>query len=360
MATLDELVDDILIGDITVGGGIDQADLFIRILEIAQDMAVSQHEVGLGLISFIRDQMADPFNILSATSLFGQAGGGTLAPAAGFAATGGQPSAFGPLFDELLQSVSQFALGEFELPELPELPPDEDLPGGVDPDNFDSPQDPQFSNEQFLSHIQNIFNANPTDANWFLNYAAHWEQRIASGTALDSTATQSIATAKAYAQIINEMSAGTLDRSDRASVEARLRQLISGDTSTPTSPAPEPTAGPDVNAVSQIAQWYNQHSTQDQAAIMAKLIRQSFPELEPLAQMFLDWSAGLIGQDQVNSAFTNYATNGTLPTPTAKPKVKTSPTALGQTATPQQSPLAAVQQANVPLVPPAEPKQTVL
>jgi len=161
-----DVVDQIF-GDLTLGGGIDQADLMIKIMEQAQKMAATQHEVGLGLIQFIRDDMADPFNILTATSLFGQAGGSALS----LSDTGvGAPSQFGPLFDQIMEAVSQFALGDFPLPSLPGQDP-----GGPDPAiKLDPAATQLFSLDEFNSRLHNFDNLTSTDATWMLQFADHW------------------------------------------------------------------------------------------------------------------------------------------------------------------------------------------
>src|SRR3990167_547528 len=143
MATTDTFVDDLLEQVLNLAGGMNQADLYLQVIDLAQKMKLSQQMIGQTLLDFIRAQMADPFSIVPAVALYGQAGGGTLAPAAGFEISGGMPSPYGPLFDELMKSLSDFAMGNFEIPVVDFPVDDGGGDGGDDDDAWPPPvQDP--------------------------------------------------------------------------------------------------------------------------------------------------------------------------------------------------------------------------
>ena len=106
-------IDDIMNLIFNVGGGIDQANLGLQEQQLAQLMESFRREFGMGLVDRLFQIEQDPFSIVNATRLAGQAGGGPQGIAGGFAATGGlgTPSPFSGLLDRLLEDLGGFAGG---------------------------------------------------------------------------------------------------------------------------------------------------------------------------------------------------------------------------------------------------------
>lgn len=94
-----------------VGGGIDQANLKLQEQELGQLMEAFRREFGMGLLDRLLQVQQDPFNIVNAVRLAGQAGGGPQGIAGGFAQTKGlgTPSPFGDIVDRLLEDLGGFA-----------------------------------------------------------------------------------------------------------------------------------------------------------------------------------------------------------------------------------------------------------
>lgn len=96
----------------TVGGGQQQAQQGFDALNLAQQMEGSRNQMGMSLLDYITKVQQDPFSIVPALQMYGQAGGGTLAPAAALAASGGQMnSPYGDIAANLIRNLSTFAGG---------------------------------------------------------------------------------------------------------------------------------------------------------------------------------------------------------------------------------------------------------
>ena len=95
----------------TVGGGQQQAQQGLEALQLAQQMEMQRQQVGQSLMGYLTDIARDPFSIVPAMQAYGQAGGGTLAPAVDLAATGGagRPSPYGEIASRLMRGLSEFA-----------------------------------------------------------------------------------------------------------------------------------------------------------------------------------------------------------------------------------------------------------
>jgi len=361
--SFDDAIDEIISGIITVGGGIDQADLLTQIVQMATDMATTQHNVGLGLINFIRDEMSDPFNILNASALFGQQGGGTMGvDSEGF----GQPSAFGPLFDELLQSVSQFALGNFELPDFPDTTDGGDG-GDADGDGIrddrDLPGETAFSQDEFLAKVNNLTQFNQTDATWFLQYADFWESQGGQGDRVN--------TARAYATLINEVNAGITTPEN---AEARLREILAGGGVTPSQPPSDQRPDPRRDLPGEVK------FSQDEFIAKVNSLGNFSAEDATWFQEYASFWAANGGSGSRISTARAYArvieevNTGTLDPSGAQARIRelittgaaetqattAGATPLGFKPTTTVSPLSAVQTAGVPLSTTEQPKKTVL
>ena len=113
-------------GPLLVGGGqeqaqqaLDAARLAIEARDAQQRNIISQRDIqarmelgrlgiGQGLLEHLTSVQRDPFSIVPALQMYGTAGGGTLAPAAALAASGGRglPSPYGNVYEELLRRLS--------------------------------------------------------------------------------------------------------------------------------------------------------------------------------------------------------------------------------------------------------------
>ncbi len=98
---------------INVGGGINEALIGLSEEELAFKIEGFRQGFGADLLQQLVGMQNNPFSLVPALQAYGAAGGGTLAPAAAFDATGGAgaPSPYGNLVQELLAGLSDFALG---------------------------------------------------------------------------------------------------------------------------------------------------------------------------------------------------------------------------------------------------------
>ena len=106
-------IDDIMNLLYNVGGGIDAANINLQEQQLSQLMESFRREFGMGLLDRLLEIEQNPFSIVNAVRLAGQAGGGPEGIAGGFAATGGlgTPSPFSGLLDRLLEDLGGFAGG---------------------------------------------------------------------------------------------------------------------------------------------------------------------------------------------------------------------------------------------------------
>ena len=98
---------------INVGGGFNDSLIGLAEEDLATQQQSFQQSFGLNLFQQLIGLQDNPFSLVPALQAFGAAGGGPLAPAVAFDATGGagNPSPYGNLVQELLAGLSAFALG---------------------------------------------------------------------------------------------------------------------------------------------------------------------------------------------------------------------------------------------------------
>ena len=101
-----------------LGGGADEWMRRLEEIRLAQSMNLARRQMGMGLLGSLFDIQRDPFSIVPALQAYKAGGGGTLAPAAAFAQTGGAgtPSPYGGLVDRLLADLAKFSLASEEKP----------------------------------------------------------------------------------------------------------------------------------------------------------------------------------------------------------------------------------------------------
>lgn len=96
-----------------VGGGVDQAQLELAGFQAEEAAFRDRAQGGSTLLDQLVDLQRDPFSLVPALQAFAASGGGTLGSATALGATGGKPqeTGLGPLIQQLIDGLSEFALG---------------------------------------------------------------------------------------------------------------------------------------------------------------------------------------------------------------------------------------------------------
>lgn len=102
-------------GAYNVGGGSEQAGFNFDATQLAQQAELARKQTALGFLEYLQETQRDPFSIVTALQQYNTFGGGTLAPAAALAGSGGvgtpAPSPYGEMAQRLMEGLGEFTGG---------------------------------------------------------------------------------------------------------------------------------------------------------------------------------------------------------------------------------------------------------